>query len=340
MYVIESKYLGSNHQLHALARIVSKNGDYYCLKSQTRSRSKFLLPLYLMIAAIKRHLKPGSWLARTLTQASLQNADFTLCDNDILICKTPPFELPALILAAGTDAKIYYLGTPKRVNRNLFHCIISTPSTPARAPDILLHTLPTSFTYNTFLEHRRPATNSTWALLIGGNARGFTYSEKDWKDLTLTLAKFSATAGVRWLCSTSPRTPPKGENILKAFALQHPELFEAIHFWSNAETRPSVLELLTRCEGVVVTEDSASMISEAVNTRLPTICLRPFAHQYNSLTTTLATQLESLGALARLELNEQTDFPLLEWRNSTFRPLTHCWSDTVEAYIEKNYHSK
>jgi mitochondrial fission protein ELM1 len=90
-------------------------------------------------------------------------------------------------------------------------------------------------------------------LLIGGNAGPFRYRRGEWERLLDFARVLSKAWGTRWLVSTSRRTPD----------------FVA----------DRVAEL-AKDEVIVCTEDSSTMVSEAVSARLPVVGVAPQAHRF------------------------------------------------------------
>ena len=115
---------------------------------------------------------------------------------------------------------------------------------------------------NTFSEKHNLDKNY-YTLLIGGNGAGYEYDD----DFYSTLIKFVKTIAqkdnVKWLITTSRRTPINIENTLQN------ELNEVCSYFVAYNSKPQkvLTSFLGISKKIFVTEDSSSMISEAITSR-------------------------------------------------------------------------
>jgi mitochondrial fission protein ELM1 len=115
-------------------------------------------------------------------------------------------------------------------------------------------------------------------LLIGGNAGPFRYRRQEWDRLLGFIAEISEAWGTRWLISTSRRTPSYLADKIAKLAKDENMVARFIDFRTAG---PGTLpEVLAKADVVVCTEDSSTMISEAVSARLPVIGVAPAAHKF------------------------------------------------------------
>jgi len=115
-------------------------------------------------------------------------------------------------------------------------------------------------------------------LLIGGKAGSFRYTGKEWEALLAFVTAVSKAWGTRWLISTSRRTPdPVADRI--AELAKNKSIVETFIDFRTAG--PGTLpEIFANAEVIVCTEDSSSMISEAVSARLPVVGVAPARHRF------------------------------------------------------------
>ncbi|MFC3153099.1 ELM1/GtrOC1 family putative glycosyltransferase [Litoribrevibacter euphylliae] len=328
--VLLSKYHGSNQQLLAIAKHLN-HGKVVPIYCELRSRSKVFYLLYRFILWIREVSGLSPKLSNLLIRLVLRNS-IQCHQSDIVLAKTPPFEFPLHLLASGSGAKAYFVGNPKRITRDKYDCLISTPSTQISDAEIQLDMMPTSFTYEEFINTRNSLAvdSNCWCLLIGGNARGFSYSDVHWKELVDYVIDSCVSENIRWVISTSPRTGLEAEDYLKRRLTENSGFSGDLHLWSEgvSENRVSVISLLAQAHRVYVTEDSASMLSEAVNTRMPVISLRPKKSEFNSLTTPLVEYHASKNRSYRVEIEDlKTQATSIEsWEITAFSPIESCWS--------------
>ncbi len=115
-------------------------------------------------------------------------------------------------------------------------------------------------------------------LLIGGNAGPFRYRRKEWERLLAFAAEVSKAWGTRWLVSTSRRTPGYVADRIAELAKNESSIARFIDYRTQG---PGTLpQIFTAAEIIVCTEDSSTMISEAVSARLPVIGVAPAAHRF------------------------------------------------------------
>lgn len=252
-----------------------------------------------------------------------------MTDRDVIIAKTPPFEYPAMILGAGTGARTVFLGAPRHFSTRDFDTVVSTPSTFCADADIVLETLPTEV-YGAPAKATMPDRTSTpvWSLIVGGDAKGYHYGEEFFRLLCQEMERLSRALGIQWIVSTSPRTGATAETTLMAFARQHPEWVDELVVWGRGD-RSGLRDLLGRSDTVLITEDSASMVSEAVNQRLRTVCLRPEGAGFNSLITPLLESLERNQRVLRVDLGQLSglkarDLMTFEFRSTALIPKKPC----------------
>lgn len=334
-FILNSKYLGSNRQLFALAECLNPSSPPCPLNSHLRSRSPFLHPMLRLAVSLRQKLSGHSRLSRFLLFFFLKGDRPRLDSRDILIVKTPPFEYPAILLAAGTNARILFVGNPKRVNPKYFTWILSTPSTPCSHANIVLETLPTSFTFKQFCQESKYINQENkWCLLIGGDSRGIQYSVADWEVLLQKIILAAERSGIRWSVSTSPRTNAIFESMLEKARLRRPDVFDDICLWNRGE-RADLVKIVSGCRFFVVTEDSASMLCDAVNSRCPVVSLRPGNGGVSPLGTPLATYHSARKRVLRLNIPEFDDFKIRAWASKSHKSIDRCWTESLRSNFEK-----
>lgn len=115
-------------------------------------------------------------------------------------------------------------------------------------------------------------------LLIGGNAGPFRYRRKEWELLLAFIAEIAKVWGTRWLVSTSRRTPAYLADRIAELAKDESVVARFIDYRTAGPG--SLPEIFGKAEIIVCTEDSSTMISEAVSARLPVVGVAPQAHRF------------------------------------------------------------
>jgi len=114
--------------------------------------------------------------------------------------------------------------------------------------------------------------DAPWLLLIGGDGAGYRYEDADWHALAAAVNRLGHERGGRWLITTSRRTGAATEDLLGQL-LDPAVVEEAVYFGKNP--KPVVRDFLGRCRGVWVSEDSLTMVAEAIYSGRPVRSLRP-----------------------------------------------------------------
>ena len=116
-------------------------------------------------------------------------------------------------------------------------------------------------------------------LLIGGNAGPFRYRARRMGAAASILRKrLSKAWGTRWLVSTSRRTPDFVADKVAELAKDESVIARFIDYRTAG---PGTLpESFGKAEVIVCTEDSSTMVSEAVSARLPVVGVAPEAHRF------------------------------------------------------------
>ncbi|MEM9590816.1 MAG: ELM1/GtrOC1 family putative glycosyltransferase [Pseudomonadota bacterium] len=118
----------------------------------------------------------------------------------------------------------------------------------------------------------------TLGLLIGGQAGRFRYRDSEWRALLEFVEAVSKAWGTRWLISTSRRTPDSVADRIAELARNDRVVTKFIDFrTAGPGTLPQVF---AQADAIVCTEDSSSMISEAVSARLPVVGVSPRAARF------------------------------------------------------------
>lgn len=124
---------------------------------------------------------------------------------------------------------------------------------------------------NKFLEEKKLSKEFIYySLLIGGDGAGYKYDDKFYNDLIDFVKNISKEKNIKWLITTSRRTPEKIEEKLKNSLKD----FCAYFVDYNNNPQKVMLPFLGLSEKIFVTEESSSMISEAILSEKDVITLR------------------------------------------------------------------
>jgi mitochondrial fission protein ELM1 len=111
-----------------------------------------------------------------------------------------------------------------------------------------------------------------WTLLIGGANRTHPYNDQDWQDIAAGVNALAEKYDIKWLITTSRRTGADVEQLLEA-AISSDAVEELVLFSRNP--KKVVTAFLGAAEIVFVTQDSLTMLGEAVASGWPVVSLMP-----------------------------------------------------------------
>lgn len=116
-------------------------------------------------------------------------------------------------------------------------------------------------------------------LLVGGPSGLFRWRNDEWQRLSDFISESHARHGTSWIVSTSRRTPDHVADAFKALSRRSGgPILELIDFrLAGPGTLPRLFGLV---DAVLATEDSSTMMSEAVCARLPLVGVSPAEHSF------------------------------------------------------------
>lgn len=121
-----------------------------------------------------------------------------------------------------------------------------------------------------FIKDKNLNENTTYySLLIGGNGSGYKFDEDFYKSLIEFVKMISKEKNVKWLVTTSRRTPQNIESFLEKNLNNEAAYFVAY----NKNEEKILLPFLGLSKYIFVTEESSSMISEAISAKKPVFTL-------------------------------------------------------------------
>ena len=111
-------------------------------------------------------------------------------------------------------------------------------------------------------------------VLIGGNSGAHRYGAEDWQQLISFLQDAHRAHGMRWLAATSRRSGSFIGDALAAMAARGESGLDTFVDFrtAGAGTLP---QIFAAADAILCTDDSTTMISEAVGARLPVVSVAP-----------------------------------------------------------------
>lgn len=183
-------------------------------------------------------------------------------------------------LAQHCGVRNIFAGSLRRLSPELFDLVLTLePLDPPAAANLVLE-LPPSAIDADGVARRGAALRArlgleqerVWTLVLGGNGAGYRYRDADWRQLAMLLNRVAARGGIRWLLVSSRRTGDAAERLLKRRI--DPAALAAACWYGDGDA-DCIERFLGAAERVFVTEDSMTMLTEAICSRKPVISLRP-----------------------------------------------------------------
>jgi mitochondrial fission protein ELM1 len=229
--------------------------------------AKYLLRMLL------NHTAGQKWLQKVMNDKRIgwfyEGYDADLIP-DIVISSGKGTSMLNALLGLHYGAKTLFIGNPKKLDHRLFTAVLTVLDLGFDNQIVLdvAPTLPYRGDLDAFCRENGPERNRRYhALLIGGDGSGYRYTDEEYDALIAYVNRTSKD--VNWLVTTSRRTPPDVEKRMQA--QMNTTMFVAY----NQEPKKVIGTFLALSETVFVTEESASMVSEAVASGKSVITLKP-----------------------------------------------------------------
>jgi hypothetical protein len=195
---------------------------------------------------------------------------------DLIVASGGKAVFAARSLAVKFSAPLVFIGERKPYPSQWFHTVFTPSAAETGVSDVLIELIPTQVTRARVEQAaadwgERPE-GKLWAMVIGGVSPSHRYRKSDWEALAAAMNSLARREGLRWLVTTSRRTGTEVETWLCA-ALD-PAAIAAAVWWAQKPER-KMAAFLGAAECAVVTQDSVTMVTEAVASGRPVVVASP-----------------------------------------------------------------
>lgn len=181
-----------------------------------------------------------------------------------------------------------------------------------------------------------------WTVLIGGNGSGCVWTPADHAAQADRLVAEAVRAGVKLIVTSSRRTGGEAERIWRERLEAGDRLALGVWFSrrDSEPNQPRLAALLGKGERLIITEDSASMVNEAVAAAKPVATLAPAADGPDALLDGMLARLETGRRVVRLR---GAEWRLADIPDDAWSPMPADWHaplgrellDRLEPFLKK-----
>jgi uncharacterized protein len=172
-------------------------------------------------------------------------------------------------------ANIFY-GSLRAFRPAGFSAVLTSYARLAQAPNQRMVLKPSALPRARMPERTAGRPPEAAALLLGGDAGSTRFSDADWRRLLAFMAAAHQAHGTRWVVANSRRTPQVVSGLVDAELAGSGAVIRFVDVHAGASA--TLADVFASVQAVVCTDDSSSMISEAIGAGLPTIGVRPADH--------------------------------------------------------------
>jgi mitochondrial fission protein ELM1 len=236
----------------------------------------------------------------------------TLQKPDLVVSAGAETLAPNLLLARHFGCPNVFAGSLRNVPADRVSAILHVDPKLATAPRHLI-TLSPSPVDPDRLDPPRPIASAAdlpervVALLVGGPAPGYCFADADWSAVERLVLR-SAEAGLAWRITSSRRTPAPVADRFAALAARLPE---RVRFVDYRREKAGSIDALFNADAVLVTEDSNTMIAEAVAARRPVLVLRPSGAERRDASLEALAQEHRVAIVTMPDLDREQLVPAL-----------------------------
>ena len=154
-----------------------------------------------------------------------------------------------------------------------------------------------------------------YTLLVGGDGAGYKYDNNFYDNLIEFVKNISIKKNIKWLITTSRRTPLDIEIQMKNKLKDYCAYF--VDYNKNPEKVMS--SFLSLSEKVFVTEESSSMISEAILSEKDVFTIGIVNNKSDSNYKTILDKFVKSGYIIRFKMNNEFNFELLDKKTNSYK---------------------
>ena len=232
--------------------------------------------------------------------------------NEVDVIISGGGNLAPLNLAISKTLKVknIHLSTPRDWKISDFSAYITSSKVSTSPSNLVPEIVPNQFDPKTckelgtkFISEKGIEGIKFSLLVLGGDGIGYTYTKREWIEIIDNFSSFCETKESNPLFITSRRTPKEIENLIK----ERFEVSMSVLFHSE-KARGKFDHLLYLAHDIFVTEDSSTMISEAISSGKKVASIFPQNIKAPEKYSQIIMKYESLGFIERCDIQSIDKF--------------------------------
>ena len=190
-------------------------------------------------------------------------------DFDLLISSGGNTIYHSAALSNLFKIKNIHIGSIKDINLTNFEAHITTEAVINSPNNIVTDLAPTRFKPDV----KEKSKSNKSLFLLGGNGAGYLYNESDWKNLINGIKDLAETTNISPIIVTSRRTNKIHESLI--FDEMYTISDNASVWFHKTRENADLNSIFRMVDAIYVSEDSATMTTEAISSGLPVFTLYP-----------------------------------------------------------------
>ena len=256
---------GHFNQSKGVVNLISENIDLKCTVFSSKLKLHFLrspLKLYQKFLAKNFNKTNAKKIIKIFQYIDLK-------DFDLLISSGGNTIYHSAALSNLFKIKNIHIGSIKDINLANFEAHITNEAVIDSPNNIVTDLAPTRFKPDV----KEKSKSNKSLFLLGGNGAGYLYDESDWKNLINNIKDFVETKNISPIIVTSRRTNKIHESLIFD---EINTISDVASVWFHKTGENADLNSIFRMvDAIYVSEDSATMTTEAISSGLPVFTLYP-----------------------------------------------------------------
>lgn len=277
---------GHFNQSIGIADIISEDVEVDYKVFDIEPKFKFLIKIYQRFFIKDFNKNKAKKIINLFKPIDIKNFD-------LLISSGANTSMLSAALSKIYKVKNIHCGSIKKINLDNYSAHITVEPRNDSPNNIVTKIAPSRFKPSVITKKDK---QNRSLFLIGGDGAGYKYTLEDWNDLVKGIKALSQTKNIKPIIVTSRRTNIDHENFIYK---QLAGYADNLSVWAGNDSSKLDLEkLFMSVDNIFVTEESATMMSEAISSGISVCSLAPKNIQPNKL---FLDQLERYTEMNLLE---------------------------------------